>query len=229
MEKLVSLAQQESIKNGRNRYVERIEQAVADSKNAKMIYLFSTCVDTADTKKLLSALIETKDYKYLTLFAQYVPDVDVKLIEDVIVQSGNVEAVVYFAKTIENEKVDINRLERTVINSGYPKSLWDFASNVRQADIGAIEVALINTHNAKYIYMSALDVLSFDVNRLALAIIETGDIKYIYKYLVKLGADCNYEIRQLLKAKIKEFKTENTYLAMKLKIKETDPEVEQLC
>ena len=155
--------------------IERFENCILLSENAKLMYYCLLFVSGVDKNKILSALLSTKN-------AMYIEALDTEEAREVM---GDIRDLVrnydmilnvakqsdFFPKSLkqfEGLKKDINKLKRKVIESGNPYYITELANYIE----------LINKYTEEY----------YSIEDLTRALLEIDDPMNLYEYLSSVAS-----------------------------------------
>ncbi len=115
----------------------------------KKIYNFAKYVKNANIEKLENAIIRTRNAKYISMFAVCIKGANIEKLENAVILTKDNVGIVWFATNVQGANVE--KLENVVIKFLDAKCIYNFARDVKNADIAKLTIAILNTKNLEYI------------------------------------------------------------------------------
>ena len=171
--------------------------AVVKEGNSQHIINFALEINY-NIEALEDAIIETKDAKVIYRFAQVVKGTDILKLQDAIIKLGNLDVICKFAIHF-NKEANIPKLEDALI-AHYPydynielDNIYQFALNVVGANILKLQDAIIEKGcTCSEIYSFAKDIKDADIEKLENAIIKS--FKYSFDYFRAIKSVCKFAL-----------------------------------
>ena len=92
--------------------LEKAEDTVIATNNARYIYLFAQNVEGTNVRKLEEAIIKTKNIEYISKFAENILSGDIAKLEDAIIATKDVEYIYEFACNVKG--VDKFKIQKAI-------------------------------------------------------------------------------------------------------------------
>ena len=162
--------------------IEKLENAIIETKNVEDICIFARDVNGANIQKLENAIIETKEPFYIYFFALNIEGANIEKLENAIIEAQNAKGIYKFARDVKG--ANIEKLENAIIATKLVKFMQEFAKNVKGANIEKLENAIIEINNPSLIsFMRKV----LDDKEMTDAEIQMAKRKYIFSLLDNIG------------------------------------------
>ncbi len=189
--------------------VEKLQEALQETRNLKNLYEFAKNVKGADVAKICNVVAQDKFpiFDYLTRFAQ-LPGADINALAGAVIRMGNLDYIKTFSQFVDKE--DVDTLYKICESVGYhaikdndAAVAYDFRKRVPQVYFRILVKAIIQIGDPRYLYLAAkLPEIEFvaDLKAIQDAIINTADFEYIEKFAEEVEwADKIYIYKNLAK------------------------------
>lgn len=173
--------------------IEKLQNAVIESKNTSAIVRFYKEIESADAEKIKKALFEQKAASDIFFFfwkkieREKITNMsEIFEAENIIIESENAQTMRFWLESIRYS----TKMEDALIECNRVWELYELAKEMKNGNISKLEDAVIASENAEVIYIFARDVKDSNKKKLRKAIMKTKDKYWIRewkKYFIWYG------------------------------------------
>ena len=162
------------------------EKIIIDSNNPRQYYNFAKVVKGADVKTLKEKAFSFKNVDVMILFAASFPQYGIDKEQEFIINLNDPKYACEFATYVKSN-IDVESLQKIVMQSDDYKLIHSFAANVESKNVKELEDVIIASNDALYIYYFARDVKGANKERLLEKLLNLRNLYVAIEYSANIG------------------------------------------
>lgn len=136
---------------------EKLQTRVINSNNALFIYELAF-IPGANINKLAQAIANSKDAKFIFYFARDIAEAPLDTLTKAIIETGNAKYIYFYTLYIEN--VSIEELTQGIVKTNNAKYMYFYALNVEKEDLIPLIAGIKKTNHLDYMFYFIRDINS---------------------------------------------------------------------